>query len=87
MSDSIEKMTRKIHLNGDHISELHEDAAQLVTEAESISAGSEESAASSRQVAMPMQEQTRDCEKILLSVDEMNQLVQHLNELVVKFRI
>lgn len=87
ISNSIQNINEKLTMNGSYITKLADNAEQLAKEFVGISSISEESAASSEQVAATMQSQARDFEKVVLAVDDLKELVVSLNNLIKKFKV
>lgn len=86
ISKSIFNINEKLTINSNYITQLTEDAEQLAQEIVGISAISQESAASSEQVAYTMQSQAKDYEQVAVAVDGLKQLVVTLNDLIKKFK-
>lgn len=86
ISNSILTINEKLTVNSNYITQLAENAEQLAKELENITSISEESATSSEGVAITMQSQARDFEKVSLSVEDLKQLVVSLNDLIKKFK-
>lgn len=87
MSSSVEDMTTFIQASGDFITVIKNDATMLLEEMESITAVSEQSTASSVQVASTMQAQAKEFEKIVAAVDDLNRLAGNLNDAIKNFKV
>ncbi|HHY73257.1 MAG TPA: methyl-accepting chemotaxis protein [Bacillus bacterium] len=87
LSSSISNITNMLSTNGNFIKQLTVDANKLAEEIEGISAISEESAASSQQVVVTMQEQARGFERVVVAVEDLNQLCLTLDELIKEFKV
>lgn len=86
LSSAINDITAKMELNNNYINQLYQQTNYLNNEIESISTISEESAATSLQVTTVIEAQTKDFEKIVHSVEDLNNLVQRLNEVIKRFK-
>lgn len=87
ISTSILNINEKLTVNGSYITQLAKNAEELDNEIVEISSISQESAASSEQVANVMQSQAKDYEKVLLAVEDLKQLAVSLNDLIKQFKV
>ncbi|WP_432666160.1 methyl-accepting chemotaxis protein [Wukongibacter baidiensis] len=83
---SIKTIIRQINNMGAITSEIEEDKNSVIDSMGSISAVSEETAASAQEVASYTQEQQASIEEISASSEELNNMAKSLNEMVERFK-
>ncbi|WP_427338064.1 methyl-accepting chemotaxis protein [Caloranaerobacter sp. DY30410] len=87
ISESIEKITGKIENLYEFVNGINKDKDLIVDSISSISAVSEQTAASSEQVSASMQQQASAIEEVAKAADKLNELAMNLEEEMNKFKV
>ncbi|SHH58688.1 methyl-accepting chemotaxis protein [Caloranaerobacter azorensis DSM 13643] len=87
ISESIEKIAGKIENLYEFVNDINKDKDLIVDSISSISAVSEQTAASSEQVSASMQQQVSAIEEVAKAADKLNGLAMDLEEEVNRFKV